>query len=88
MTTMTETFANTEGRDAAYYVGRADAYDDAKTLTTEEMDVRSYLYAVHHPDFWYVAGYSDRLLEQRREDVATAAAESVLAWEPLPAVTR
>lgn len=76
------------GEQDPYYSGRADAYDDASTLTTDQMGVRAHLYATHHPDFWYVAGYADRLLEQRRENVAVAAAQNELSWTPLPAVTR
>ncbi|MCA1224119.1 hypothetical protein [Streptomyces sp. 8L] len=78
----------TTGEQDPYYMGRADAYDDARTLTTDQMGVRADLYAIYHPDFWYVTGYMDRLLEQRRENAALAVFEAEIAWTPLPAGTR
>lgn len=80
------------GEQDPYYAGRADAYDDARTLTTDQMSVRADAYEKYLGDSFdstmYVLGDNNRLLEQRFEDAAVKAAEIVLAWTPLPAVTR
>jgi hypothetical protein len=65
--------------DPAHAIGRADAYDDAHTLTIDELIVRAGLYADYHPSLAYAMGYMDRVIEMRLEQAAVAAAEGELA---------
>ncbi|WP_331746702.1 hypothetical protein [Streptomyces sp. NBC_00842] len=78
MTTMTIALVDTNDRDP-YYAGRADAYDDSATLTIEALNARARLYSDLHPDFMYVMGYADRVVEIRMENAAVVAAETELA---------
>lgn len=66
--------------DPAHAAGRADAYDDAKTLTTDELVIRAGMYADHHPSLPYAVGYMDHVIEIRLELDVTAGAETELAW--------
>lgn len=66
--------------DPAHAAGRADAYDDAKTLTVERLVVRAGMYADHHPSLAYAIGYMDHVIEMRLEADVTAGAEAELAW--------
>jgi hypothetical protein len=66
--------------DPAHTAGRADAYDDAKTLTVEQLTVRAGMYADHHPSLAYAIGYMDFVIELRLELDVTAGAEAELAW--------
>jgi len=74
-TSMNDGFTN----DPAHYIGRADAYDDAHTLTLDQLTIRAGMYADHHPALAYAMGYMDRVIEMRLELDAVAAAESELA---------
>ena len=65
--------------DPAHSIGRADAYDDAQTLTLGQLTIRAGMYADHHPALAYAMGYMDRVIEMRLEQDAVAAAESELA---------
>ena len=66
--------------DPAHAAGRADAYDDAHTLTVEQLVIRAGMYADHHPDLPYAVGYMDRVIEMRLELDAVSGAEAELAW--------
>lgn len=66
--------------DPAHNIGRADAYDDAKTLTLEDLTVRAGTYADFHPSLAYAVGYMDRVIELRLETDMTSAAEAELVW--------
>ncbi|MYW49637.1 hypothetical protein [Streptomyces sp. SID161] len=66
--------------DPAHSIGRADAYDDAKTLTLEQLVVRAGTYADYHPGLAYAVGYMDHVIEIRLEQDVTAGAETELAW--------
>ncbi|MFD8839783.1 hypothetical protein [Streptomyces griseofuscus] len=73
--------------DPAHSIGRADAYDDAKTLTVEDLTVRAGTHADYHPSLAYAVGYMDRVIELRLETDVTSAAEAELAWaDKQPAV--
>lgn len=78
MSLMTLALVDTDDQDP-YYAGRADAYDDSATLTIEALNARARLYSELHPDFMYVMGYSDRVIEIRMENAAVVAAETELA---------
>ena len=60
MTTMTFAPATggipAEDRDMA--AGRADAYDDHATLTTDQLSVRVEFLVDYHPNLYYALGYS------------------------------
>ncbi|MFJ3699575.1 hypothetical protein ACIPW9_36540 [Streptomyces sp. NPDC090052] len=81
MTTMTITTATTNGpEDAGYFAGRADAYDEhGAGATTEILNQRAQLITDLHPDMGYVLGYTDYVLELRRETALTLAAHSDIA---------
>lgn len=64
----------------AHAAGRADAYDDAKTLTPDQLVVRAGMYADFHPSLAYAVGYMDHVIEIRLELDVTAGAEAQLAW--------
>lgn len=64
----------------AHSIGRADAYDDAKTLTVDQLVVRAGMYADHHPSLAYAIGYMDHVIEIRLEQDITAGCEAELAW--------
>ena len=72
--------------DPAHAAGRADAYDDAKTLTVEQLVVRAGMYADYHPNLPYAVGYMDHVIEIRLELDVTAAAETELVWADRTAV--
>lgn len=64
---------------AAYYLGRADAYDDTHTRTVDQLVA---LAGIHtdYADLDYARGYLDRVIELRMEDDVMAAVEAELAW--------
>lgn len=70
---------NSYRNDPAYARGRADAYDDAHTLTLDALKARAAEYA-EHAHLFTALGYMDRVLEMRMEEAAVAAAETELAW--------
>ncbi|MFF7476604.1 hypothetical protein [Streptomyces sp. NPDC008092] len=73
---LTDGFAN----DPAHSAGRADAYDDTKTLTVDELVIRAGMHADHHPNLAYAVGYMDRVIELRLELDAVSEAETELVW--------
>ena len=66
--------------DPAHTAGRADAYDDAKTLTVDQLVIRAGMHADHHPSLPYAFGYMDYVIETRLGLDAVAAAEAELVW--------
>lgn len=62
----------------AYFQGRAEAHDDANTLTLDQLVVRGGIYG-DHADLMYALGYLDRVLELRLEHDAVSGAEAELA---------
>lgn len=80
VTPATGGFSNTP----TYFEGRADAYDDSKTLTLAELVVRAGANADFHPSLAYALGYMDRVIELRLEGDAVTAAEFELAYTDLP----
>lgn len=79
MSLMTFTTAATPfSNDPEYARGRADAYDDSKTRTVDEM-VALMGMAIDYASIPYALGYSDRVTELRMETDAVSAAESELA---------
>ncbi len=64
--------------DPEYAAGRADAYDDTRTLTLAQLADRAALYA-EHAHLLRALGYADRVLEMRMEHAAVTAAETELA---------
>jgi hypothetical protein len=60
--------------------GRADAYDDSKTLTVDELIVRAGANTDYHPSLAYALGYMDRVIEFRLELDAVSGAEFELAY--------
>lgn len=80
MSLMTLATSITGGHDPDYYAGRADAHDEHNYGTTpHELAHRATVIAEHHPSTMYALGYSDRVLELRREHAARAAAQTDLA---------
>lgn len=80
MSLMTLVGSITGHHDPDYYAGRADAHDEHTTGTTlTELAHRARLIADHHPSTQYALGYTDRLLELRREHTATITAQTDLA---------
>lgn len=80
MSLMTLVDAITGPQNPDYYAGRADAHDEHATGTTlTELAHRARLIADHHPSTQYALGYTDRVLELRREHTATIAAQTDLA---------
>ncbi|MFD3336097.1 hypothetical protein ACFWV1_26135 [Streptomyces sp. NPDC058700] len=61
-----------------YNAGRADAYDDAHTLTLPQLQARAAEYA-EHAHLLSALGYADRVLEMRMEYAAVTAAETELS---------
>lgn len=64
-------------RDPDYFHGRADAYDDAQTLTLAELVIRSGA-ATDYASLPYALGYSAVVIELRME--ADAEAEIAQTW--------
>ncbi|MFE9812360.1 hypothetical protein [Streptomyces sp. NPDC005548] len=78
MTTMTISpigFDHTRDRD--YFNGRSDAYDDARTLTLDQLVIRSGA-ATDYASLPYALGYSAVVIEIRME--ADAEAEIAQTW--------
>jgi hypothetical protein len=78
MTTMTISpigFDHT--RDPDYFHGRSEAYDDARTLTLDELIIRSGT-ATDYASLPYALGYSAVVIEIRME--ADAEAEIAQTW--------
>lgn len=87
MTTMTLAPASTLHPDS-YYAGRADAHDEAPTVTLDELRVRAAAHTDLHHDLWYAIGYTARVNELRLEDAAVASAEMELAHADRPSTRR
>lgn len=51
-----------------FAAGRADAYDDHRTLTTDELATRAGWIIDLHPDLGYVQGYAAYAAEARLTD--------------------
>jgi hypothetical protein len=66
--------------DPAHAAGRADAYDDAKTLTVDQLVIRAGMHADYHPNLPYAVGYMDHVIEIRLSLDVSSAAEAELAW--------
>ncbi|MEU7338640.1 hypothetical protein [Streptomyces sp. NPDC007074] len=64
-------------RDPDYFHGRADAYDDAQTLTLDELIIRSGA-ATDYASLPYALGYSAVVIETRME--ADAEVEIAQTW--------
>jgi hypothetical protein len=64
-------------RDPDYFHGRADAYDDAQTLTLDELVIRSGA-ATDYASLPYALGYSAVVIELRME--ADAEADIAQTW--------
>jgi len=62
-----------------YHQGRADAYDDSRTRTLDELVVHAGASA-DHATIPYALGYMDRVIELRMELSAVSAAEAELAY--------
>lgn len=80
MTTMTLAPADGDFHANPRSIGRADAYDDATTMTLDELVVRASAYVDFHPVIDYARGYIDRILELRLELDAVSGAEAELAY--------
>ncbi|KAF0646581.1 MULTISPECIES: hypothetical protein [Streptomyces] len=79
MTTMTIAPATTGPDDTSEYAaGRADAYDDAHTLTLPQLHTRAAHYIAYATPA-RAAGYADRVHETAMERAAVTAAETELA---------
>jgi hypothetical protein len=75
--TITPTLGGFAG-DPDYAAGRADAYDDSRTLTLDQLHARTAHY-IQHATLARATGYADRVLELRMETAAVTAAETELA---------
>lgn len=53
---------------AEFAAGRADAYDDHQTLTTDQLATRAAWIIDLHPDLGYVQGYAAYAAEARLTD--------------------
>lgn len=72
MSLMTLTATITGGHHPDYYAGRADAHDEHnKGATLTVLANRAAVIADLHPSIQYALGYTDRVLELRREHTAT-----------------
>lgn len=80
MSLMTLAATITGGHHPEYYAGRADAHDEHHEGTTlTALANRSAVIADLHPSTQYALGYTDRVLELRREHTATTTAQTDLA---------
>ncbi|MFD5848332.1 hypothetical protein [Streptomyces chartreusis] len=69
-------------QDPDYFRGRADAYDDSRTRTVDQMVVLAGM-AIDYASIPYALGYFDRVTELRMETDAVSAAEAELAQTSL-----
>ncbi|MFM9373323.1 hypothetical protein [Streptomyces sp. Da 82-17] len=71
MTTMTPPPARNASENPDYFLGRADAYDDTRTRTLDELKALGAA-AVDHATLPYAEGYMDVVIEaQLTHDVVT-----------------